>query len=252
MRLQGKVALVTGASRGIGRCIALALAREGSKVVVNYAIQEAKAREVVEAIAAMGGEGIAIRADVSNLDEVQAMVEQVLERFGDIDVLVNNAGITDDALLVSMSPQQWRRVMDVNAGGTFNCMHAVLPHMLRERKGSIINISSVMGTFGWPGQANYAASKAAVEALTRCAATELGRFNIRVNAVALGMVATEMSADARERVGDKLLRIIPARRFATPDECCGIVTFLASDDSSYITGEVIGVRGGLGMGAPFS
>jgi 3-oxoacyl-[acyl-carrier protein] reductase len=252
MKLMDRLALVTGASRGLGRVIALALAAEGAQIVVNYVRHEAKAAEVVAQIHNLGRQAIMVKADVRRQDQVEAMTERAVEEFGQLDILINNAGVTSDALLAEMSWEDWETVLQTNLGGTFNCIKAAIPTMIMQRSGTIINISSITADIGWPGQSNYSASKGGINSLTRCAATELARFGIRVNAVAPGMLVTEMSQRARRRIGDRLLKLIPMRTFGTAEDVAQLVIFLASDESRYITGEVLNVKGGLGTGVPIS
>jgi 3-oxoacyl-[acyl-carrier protein] reductase len=244
-QLQGKVAIVTGASRGIGRATALALAAEGAHVVVNYASSRSAADTVVEEIAAMGGQGIAIAADVSKADQVDALVDATLEKWGRIDVLVNNAGITRDTLLLRMKPEDWQAVIDLNLTGVFLCTKAVSKIMLKQRSGRIINITSVAGQMGNAGQANYSAAKAGVIGFTRTIARELAPRGITVNAVAPGFIATDMTADLKV---DGILNLIPLNRYGQPEEVAGMIQFLAaSPAAAYITGQVMNVDGGMVM-----
>jgi 3-oxoacyl-[acyl-carrier protein] reductase len=257
MTLQQRVALVTGASRGIGRAIALALAREGATVVVNYCASEAQAQQVVEEIEQIGGRAIALRADVAHYDQVVAMVEQILSRLGDLHILINNAGISRDRLIYHMEPGDWLEVMKTNFGGVFNCTRAVLPHFMEQREGVIVNVSSVMGERGWIGEANYAASKGAINAFTRCCALELARFNIRVNAVLPGFCPTDLTAELVAREGGRgILKQLPTHTFAQPEEIANVVAFLAGPQSQYMLGMLIPVDGGasmvLGLGSPRS
>jgi len=247
MRLKDRVALVTGGSRGIGRAICVALAREGATVAVNYQKSDEAAQEVVTAITSAGGKAAAFKADVKDAAAAQRVVDEVIEKFGRIDILVNNAGIIRDGLLVTMTDQDWNEVLQTNLGGVFNFTRAVLRPMLMQRGGQIINMSSMAGDRGGKGQANYAASKGAINALTRSLAMEVAPKGIRVNAVAPGMVITEMSSTVRNLSKDGLLGRIPLSRYATPEEIASVVTFLASDDAGYITGQVIAVDGGLGL-----
>lgn len=245
MRLTGTVAIVTGGSRGIGRATALALAREGAKVVVTYRDRKAAAEATVVQIEARGGEAVSIRADVSQPVEVEAMVTFTLERFGQIDILVNNAGIVRDNLLLSMSEAEWREVIETNLGGVFHCTRAVGKPMLLRRRGRIINVSSMVGDRFGIGQSNYAASKGGINAFTRALARELAPKGITVNGVAPGLIDTEMSAEAVKRVsGDR--RLLPCLgRIGTPEDVAPVIVFLASDDARYITGEIIHVDGGF-------
>ncbi len=245
MKLKDKIALVTGGSRGLGKTIALQLANDGAQVVVNYATSGDKAEEVVAAIQAGGGKAIAMKADVSNLDEVEKMVDTIYEQFGRIDILVNNAGVTRDELLISMERADWDKVIATNLGGIFNCSKSVAKYMMMQKSGRIINMSSVAGERGGRGQSNYAASKGAVNAFTRSVAMELARKNVTVNAVAPGVVETEMSSEVIRRAQDIILNSVALKRLGQPEEIAKVVAFLASDDSSYITGEVIRVDGGF-------
>src|SRR3954467_15256464 len=254
-KLDGRTALVTGASRGLGRGIAEALAAEGAAVGVNYRSGADQANEVVAGIEGNGGRAVAIQGDVSDYDAAQRVVQETIDALGGLHVLVNNAGISKDTLVHAMEPEDWQSVMNVNFGGTFNCTKAALTQMMRERDGSIINISSVMGQRGWVGQANYSASKGAVNAFTRCAAMELARFGVRVNAVLPGFVPTELVEGMTAKDGGRgILKQLPMGKFGEVEDVSGLVTFLASDDSKYMTGALFTVDGGagamLGTGAP--
>ncbi|KSU85041.1 3-oxoacyl-[acyl-carrier-protein] reductase [Fictibacillus enclensis] len=245
--LNGKTVLVTGASRGIGRAIALELAKNGAKVAVNYAGNEAKAKEVVEEIIAMGQEAIAVQANVADSESVTGMVKRVIEEFGSLDILVNNAGITKDNLLMRMKEEEWDSVLNTNLKGVFLCTKAVTRQMMKQRKGRIINISSIVGVSGNPGQANYVAAKAGVIGLTKTTAKELASRNITVNAIAPGFIDTEMTEVLEENVKGEMLKAIPLARFGSTDDIASLVTFLAGDSSSYITGQTINVDGGMVM-----
>ncbi|WP_204486584.1 3-oxoacyl-[acyl-carrier-protein] reductase [Caldicoprobacter guelmensis] len=247
MELEGKTALVTGASRGIGRAIALYLAELGAQVAVNYSSSEQRALEVVEAIQEKGGRAIAVKADVSNPQEVEAMFERVLEEFGDLDILVNNAGITRDGLLIRMKQEDWDAVLDTNLKGVYNCSKAAAKIMIKKRRGKIINISSVVGVAGNAGQANYAAAKAGVIGFSKAIARELAPRNIQVNVVAPGFIETDMTAALPESVKQEMLKQIPLGRYGDPMDVAYVVGFLASDKSQYITGQVIHVDGGMIM-----
>jgi NAD(P)-dependent dehydrogenase (short-subunit alcohol dehydrogenase family) len=254
-KLDGRIALVTGASRGLGRGIAEALAAEGASVGVNYRSGAEQANEVVAGIEAGGGRALAIQGDVSVYADAERVVQEAIDGLGGLHILVNNAGISKDKLVHAMEPEDWQSVMNVNFGGTFNCTKCALQHMMRERDGSIVNISSVMGQRGWVGQANYSASKGAVNAFTRCAAMELARFDIRVNAVLPGFVPTELVEGLTEKDGGKgILKQLPMGKFGEVEDVSGLVTFLASSDSKYMTGALFTVDGGasamLGTGAP--
>ena len=244
-QIEGQIAIVTGASRGIGRAIALALAAEGAKVVVNYARSSAAAEEVIEEIAATGGEVIALQADVSQAVEVESLIQQTIEKFGRVDILVNNAGITRDTLLLRMKPEEWQAVIDLNLTGVFLCTRAVSKLMLKQRSGRIINIASVAGQMGNPGQANYSAAKAGVIGFTKTIAKELASRGITVNAVAPGFIETDMTSDLK---ADEILKFIPLGRYGKPEEVAGMVRFLAADPAAaYITGQVFNVDGGMVM-----
>ena len=247
MKLIGKTALVTGASRGIGREIALELARQGANVVVNYAGSEAKAYEVVEEIKGIGREAIAIQCDVSNNESVTDMVKATIDHFGKIDILVNNAGITRDNLLMRMKENEWDDVININLKGVFLCTKAVTRQMMKQRNGRIINISSVVGVSGNPGQANYVAAKAGVIGLTKTSAKELASRGITVNAIAPGFITTEMTDQLTEDIQNEMLKMIPLAQFGEPKDIANSVVFLASDDSRYITGQTIHVNGGMVM-----
>ncbi|GAM12562.1 3-oxoacyl-[acyl-carrier-protein] reductase [Mesobacillus selenatarsenatis] len=247
MRLEGKVALVTGASRGIGREIALELAREGASVAVNYAGSEAKALEVVDEIKVMGRDAFAIQADVSNSESVTDMAKETIERFGKIDILVNNAGITKDNLLMRMKESEWDDVININLKGVFLCTKAVTRQMMKQRSGRIINISSIVGVSGNPGQANYVAAKSGVIGLTKTSAKELSSRGITVNAVAPGFITTDMTDKLNEDVKTEMLKQIPLARFGEPKDIARTVIFLASEDSAYMTGQTLHVDGGMVM-----
>jgi len=244
--MTGQTAIVTGASRGIGRCVALALAEAGAEVVVNYARSAEAAEAVVAEILAAGGQAYALKADVAEEDAVEAMVKSVLERSGRIDVLINNAGITRDGLLMRMKTDDWQAVINLNLTGVFLCTRAVTRTMLKQKSGRIINITSVVGLMGNAGQANYAAAKAGVVGLTRSAAKEMASRGITVNAVAPGFIATDMTKDLD---AEAILAAIPLGRFGNPEQVAGTVRFLAADPAAaYITGQVLQVDGGMVMG----
>lgn len=242
-----KNALVTGASRGIGRSIAIQLAEEGYNVAVNYAGNQDKAEAVVSEIKEKGVESFAIQANVANGDEVKAMIKEVVSQFGSIDVLVNNAGITRDNLLMRMKEQEWDDVIDTNLKGVFNCIQKVTPQMLRQRSGSIINLSSVVGAVGNPGQANYVATKAGVVGLTKSAARELASRGITVNAVAPGFIVSDMTDALSDDLKEQMLGQIPLARFGEDTDISNTVAFLASEKAKYITGQTIHVNGGMYM-----
>jgi 3-oxoacyl-[acyl-carrier protein] reductase len=243
--MTSQTAIVTGASRGIGRCVALALAEAGAEVVVNYARSAEAAEAVVAEILAAGGQAYALKADVAEEDAVEAMVKSVLERSGRIDVLINNAGITRDGLLMRMKTDDWQAVINLNLTGVFLCTRAVTRTMLKQKSGRIINITSVVGLMGNAGQANYAAAKAGVVGLTRSAAKEMASRGITVNAVAPGFIATDMTKDLD---AEAILAAIPLGRFGNPEQVAGTVRFLAADPAAaYITGQVLQVDGGIVM-----
>ncbi|HCW8691374.1 TPA: 3-oxoacyl-[acyl-carrier-protein] reductase [Staphylococcus aureus] len=242
-----KSALVTGASRGIGRSIALQLAEEGYNVAVNYAGSKEKAEAVVEEIKAKGVDSFAIQANVAYADEVKAMIKEVVSQFGSLDVLVNNAGITRDNLLMRMKEQEWDDVIDTNLKGVFNCIQKATPQMLRQRSGAIINLSSVVGAVGNPGQANYVATKAGVIGLTKSAARELASRGITVNAVAPGFIVSDMTDALSDELKEQMLTQIPLARFGQDTDIANTVAFLASDKAKYITGQTIHVNGGMYM-----
>lgn len=242
-----KSALVTGASRGIGRSIALQLAEEGYNVAVNYAGSKEKAEAVVEEIKAKGVDSFAIQANVADADEVKAMIKEVVSQFGPLDVLVNNAGITRDNLLMRMKEQEWDDVIDTNLKGVFNCIQKATPQMLRQRSGAIINLSSVVGAVGNPGQANYVATKAGVIGLTKSAARELASRGITVNAVAPGFIVSDMTDALSDELKEQMLTQIPLARFGQDTDIANTVVFLASDKAKYITGQTIHVNGGMYM-----
>jgi 3-oxoacyl-[acyl-carrier protein] reductase len=240
--LDGKVALVTGGSRGIGAAISRELARAGAKVAINYRAGQESAEEVAGEIG-----GLAIQADVSDPEEVNALIARVEGELGDIDAVVNNAGITRDTLIARMNDDDWEMVIDTNLRGTFNTCRAVSRKMLRRRAGSIVNLSSVVGVHGNPGQANYAASKAGIIGLTKALARELGSRGVRVNAIAPGYISTELTNVLSEEARGLILQNTPLGRLGEPEDVAGAVRFLCSDEAAFITGEVLLVDGGLGM-----
>ena len=245
-RLAEQVALVTGASRGIGAVIARRLAQDGAKVAVNYQASEEAALQVAQGIAGNGGEAVVISGDVSKEEDADALVKSVLEQWGRIDILVNNAGITRDRLLLRMTPDDWDRVLEVNLRGAFLCTKYVMPHLIRRRQGRVVNISSVVGIGGNPGQANYAASKAGLIGFTKAVAREVASRNITVNALAPGFIDTggmvdQMTEEARKTV----LGRIPMERFGSADDVAEAVLFLCGPGAGYITGQVITIDGGM-------
>lgn len=246
-RFDGKSAIVTGASRGIGREIALQLGREGAKVAVNYSGSKEKAEEVVQLIQEAGGEAFAIQADVSNADSVKKLVDETIATFGSVDILVNNAGITKDNLLMRMKEDEWDDVIDINLKGVFLCTKGVTRQMMRQRSGKIVNVASIVGVSGNPGQANYVAAKAGVIGLTKTTAKELASRNIYVNAVAPGFITTEMTDALNEDVKEQMLATIPLAKLGKAEHVAKTVLFLLSDDADYITGQTIHVDGGMVM-----
>lgn len=247
MNLEGKAALVTGASRGIGREIALELARSGANVAVNYSGSEAKANEVVDEIKKMGKDAFAIKCDVSNSEEVATMVKETIERFGHLDILVNNAGITKDNLIMRMKDNEWDDVININLKGVFLCTKAVTRQMMKQREGRIINIASIVGAMGNAGQANYVAAKAGIIGLTKTTAKELASRNITVNAIAPGFISTDMTDQLPEDVKSEMLKQIPLARLGEPKDIAKMAAFLATDDCSYITGQTLHINGGMLM-----
>lgn len=247
MNLEGKSALVTGASRGIGREIALELAKQGADVAVNFSGSEAKANEVVAEIEALGRKSFAIKCDVSNAAEVTTMVKEAIEQFGKLDILVNNAGITRDNLLMRMKEEEWDDVININLKGVFLCTKAVTRQMMKQRQGRIINIASIVGVSGNPGQANYVAAKAGVIGLTKTTAKELSSRNITVNAIAPGFISTDMTDKLTDEVKSEMLKQIPLARFGEPKDIAKVVAFLASNDSAYMTGQTLHIDGGMVM-----
>ena len=244
--LDGQIALVTGASRGIGRAVALALAEAGAEVVVNYSSSPDAADAVVSEIKGSGGQAYALQANVADEEAVNGLIKTVIERSGRIDVLVNNAGITRDGLLMRMKTEDWQSVINLNLSGVFLCTRAVTRPMLKQKSGRIINITSVVGLMGNAGQSNYAAAKAGVVGFTRSTAKEMASRGITVNAVAPGFIATDMTKDLD---AEGILAAIPLGRFGTPEQVAGAVRFLASDPAAaYITGQVLQVDGGMVMG----
>ena len=243
--LKDKVAIVTGGSRGIGKAAVLALAAQGAKLVVNYARSSDAAEAIVKEISEAGGQAIAIQADVSQSESVDNLIKQTLDKFKRIDVLVNNAGITKDTLLLRMKPEQWQAVIDLNLTGVFLCTKAVSKTMIKQRSGRIINIASVAGQMGNPGQANYSAAKAGVIGFTKTIAKELANRGVTVNAVAPGFIETDMTHDLKS---DEIIKFIPLGRYGKPEEVAGTIRFLAADPAAaYITGQVFNVDGGMVM-----
>lgn len=246
--LKDKVAIVTGASRGIGRAIALALAESGADIVVNYAGSEQAAREVAGEIEGLGRKALLIQADIADAGQVDQMVQQTIEAFGKVDILVNNAGITRDNLLMRMKDDEWDQVISTNLKGVYLCTKAVTRPMMKQRGGRIINIASVVASLGNAGQANYVAAKAGVIGLTKSVARELASRGITVNAVAPGFIETDMTAKLGEDIQAGINAQIPLHRMGRPEEIAAMVRFLATDQASYITGQTIHVDGGMYMG----
>jgi 3-oxoacyl-[acyl-carrier protein] reductase len=247
MSFSGKVAVVTGSSRGIGRATALRLAAGGAKVVVNYQGNEAAAEEVVQQIRSDGGDAIAVKADVRELSQAQALIDAAKEAFGRVDILVNNAGTTRDTLIMRMSEEEWDVVLDTNLKGAFNCIKAVSRQMMRQRYGRIVNVSSVAGLSGNAGQANYASAKAGLIGLTKTVAKELGSRGITCNAVAPGFVPTDLTASLPADLIQVAVDRTPLGRTGSAEDMAAAIYFLASDDASYVTGQVLAVDGGLSI-----
>ncbi len=247
MTLNGKNAIVTGSSRGIGRSIALELARRGANVAINYAGSEDKAEEVVQEVKALGVQAFKVQADVADEAAVKAMMKEVVTTFGSIDILVNNAGVTRDGLLMRMKEADFDDVINTNLKGAFLCTKAVTRQMMKQRSGDIINIASIVGVNGNAGQANYVAAKAGLIGLTKSTAKELASRNIHVNAVAPGFITTDMTDELTEGQKTAILNVIPLEKLGEPEDVANVVCFLASDDAKYITGQTIHVDGGMVM-----
>ena len=245
--LEGRVAAVTGASRGIGRAIAIELAARGAKVVVNYNSSAEAAEEVVAEIESKGGEAAALKADVSDFKQSQELIKAAIDTYGNLDILVNNAGITRDMVIMMMSEEDWDAVQATNLKGTFNCSKAAVRHMMRKRYGRIVNITSVSGQMGNPGQTNYSASKAGQIGFTKALAREVAARNITVNAIAAGYVETDIWAGVPDETREYVMNLIPLGRKGEPEEIAFAVAFLASDEAAYITGQVLAVDGGMAM-----
>lgn len=245
MKLTGKVALVTGGSRGIGRAIAERFAKEGATVALTYVNGEEAAADAVAAITAEGGTARAYRVDIADEEQVRALMKAVADDFGRIDILVNNAGVTADSYLMMMSKTNWDKVLDTNLGGIFNTCKQVLPLMLRQKGGSIVNVTSVAGLVGTAGQTNYSAAKHGIIGLTKSLAREISGKNIRVNAIAPGYIETDMLSKVPEKMREEYVTRVPAKRFGQPDEVAKVAAFLASDEASYIIGQTLVVDGGL-------
>ncbi|MED1202108.1 3-oxoacyl-[acyl-carrier-protein] reductase [Heyndrickxia acidicola] len=247
MKLEGKVAIVTGASRGIGREIAIQFAREGADVVVNFAGSEAKANEVVQEIMELGRQAIAVQCNVGNAEDVQNMIKETIDHFGKVDILVNNAGITRDNLLMRMKEDEWDDVINTNLKGVFLCTKAVTRQMMKQRSGKIINVASIVAISGNPGQANYVAAKSGVIGLTKTTAKELSTRGITVNAIAPGFITTDMTGELTEEIQSEMLKQIPLGRFGNPEDVAKVAVFLASNDANYMTGQTLHVDGGMVM-----
>jgi 3-oxoacyl-[acyl-carrier protein] reductase len=245
--LTGKVAVVTGAGRGIGRAIALKLSKLGASVVINYRSSIKEAQELIDEIKSNGGNAEAVQGDVSSLEDAEKVVKFAVEKFGRLDILVNNAGITKDTLLLRMKEEDFDKVLEVNLKGVFNCTKHASAIMLKQKSGRIINISSVIGLIGNAGQANYAAAKAGIIGFTKSIAKELGGRGITVNAIAPGFISTDMTEVLSDKVKEKLLVSVPLRKLGSPEDVANLAGFLASDNASYITGQVINVDGGMVM-----
>lgn len=247
MLLGGKVAIVTGSSRGIGRSVAIELAKAGAKVVINYAGNKAAAEEVLEIVKANGSEGVICQGDVSKAEVAEELVKTAVDAFGHVDILVNNAGITRDTLLIRMKEEDWDAVLTTNLKGVFNCTKAVARVMMKQKSGKIVNMASVIGQMGNAGQANYAAAKAGVIGFTKATARELASRGITVNAVAPGFILTDMTAAVSEQAKEEYANKIPLGRPGTPEDVAAAVLFLASDAANYITGQTVNVDGGMVM-----
>lgn len=245
--LKGKCAIVTGAAKGIGKAIALKLASLGANIVLNYRSSEEKAIETENEIKALGVEVLRVKGDISNISDVENLINSAKEKFGKIDIMVNNAGITKDTLILRMKEEDFNSVIDVNLKGVFNCLKTITPVMVKQREGRIINLSSVVGIAGNAGQVNYAASKAGVIGMTKSLAKEIGARGITVNAVAPGFIETDMTEVLGEKFKEETKKAIPLKRLGKPEDVANVVAFLASEDADYITGQVIQVDGGMVM-----
>jgi 3-oxoacyl-[acyl-carrier protein] reductase len=249
MRLKDKVAIVTGSSRGVGRAVAEAYGNEGASVIVNYSSSQKAADEAVERIKSMGSKAIAVKADVARKDEVEKLIQSAIEEFGKIDILVNNAGFTRPAVMINMTEDQWDQVVDIHLKGAFLCSQAAVPYMKEQKRGKIINVTSVAGLVGTVGQINYSAAKGGVISMTKSMARELARYNVCANVISLGIVATDMTKKIRtdEKLKEIYMNRILLKRFGEPQDISPAFVFLASDESDYITGQLLCVDGGYGM-----
>jgi len=249
MKLKDKIAVVTGSSRGVGRAVALGLAKEGAKLVVNYTSNEKAAKEVVSSIQSMGSEAVSIKADVAQKSVVDKLIGSAIETFGGLDILVNNAGFTRPALMIKMTEEQWDEVVDIHLKGAFLCSQAAANHMKEQNSGKIINVTSVAGLVGTVGQINYSAAKGGIISMTKSIARELARYNVCANVISLGIVATDMTEKIRtdEKLRQIYMNRILLKRFAEAEDIAPAFAFLASDESNYITGQLLCVDGGYGM-----
>ncbi len=249
MNLEGKVALVTGSSRGVGRAVALGFAKQGARIVVNYTSNESAAAEVVAEIEAMDSTAVAVKADVALKSDVELLVDKAVETFGKLDILVNNAGFTRPAMMVKMTEDQWDQVVDIHLKGAFLCSQAAGKLMKEQKSGKIINVTSVAGLVGTVGQINYSAAKGGIISMTKSIAREMARYNVCANVISLGIVATDMTEKIRtdEKLREIYMNRILLKRFAEPDDISPAFCFLASDQSNYITGQLLCVDGGYGM-----
>ncbi|GAB6485801.1 3-oxoacyl-[acyl-carrier-protein] reductase [Bacillus cereus] len=247
MKLEHKVAIVTGASRGIGKAIALELARNGADVVINYSGNEEAAKNVAKEVEQLGRKALVIKANVAVASEVEEMFKETIDAFGKVDILVNNAGITRDNLMMRMKEEEWDAVINTNLKGVYNCMKSATRPMMRQKSGRIVNISSVVGILGNPGQVNYVAAKAGVIGITKTMARELASKGITVNAVAPGFIETDMTDELSEGIKEGLLNQIPLNKLGKPEDIAKVVRFLVSEDAQYMTGQTISVDGGMAM-----
>ena len=247
MSLIEKTVLVTGGSRGIGRSIALLFAKEGANVIINYTKDEEGATDVIKEIESLGVKGLAIKANISKAEEVDKMIDEIKENFDRVDILINNAGITKAGLFIGMKERDWDKVMEVNLKGVFLCTKAVIRKMIKQKHGKIINISSIVGIIGIPGQVNYSASKAGVIGFTKSLAREVASRNITVNAIAPGFIETDMTKILPEDVKRNMVETIPMKKYGKPEDVANLAVFLSSDKADYITGQVIHVDGGMAM-----